>query len=193
MTTLELPSRDALRRALKYDPATGLLHWKSRPQSDFSSGYNAGETSWKTWNTQNAGKVAGGQRPDGYIRVGMFGQRFMAHRIIWLMQTGEVPEEVDHINGNRSDNRWCNLRAVDRTDNLRNACIRRDNTSGATGVSYAKRDGVYIAHITVAKKMKVLGRFANIEDAIEARKKAEREAGFHENHGRHYSDHPKST
>lgn len=67
---------------------------------------------------------------------------------------------------------------------MRNASLRNDSGTGVTGVSYSKRDDVFIAYIGVNKKTKVLGRFKTIKDAAEARKAAEAELGYHENHGR---------
>lgn len=179
---LEL-TKDLLNEIFSYDPETGVLTHKERPRWMFTKGYKAGETSWRTFNTQNAGNAVD-NRNHGYLRVNICGKRYSAHRIIWCMVYGEWPEEVDHINGDRGDNRLCNLRAVSRQENMRNTRIRNDSSTGVTGVSYSKRDDVFIAYIGANKKTKILGRFATIEDAVAARKAAEAELGYHENHGR---------
>lgn len=173
-----------LQKLLSYDAQTGDLIWRHRPRKMFSEGYNGGETSWKTWNSRYAGRLASNVGSGGYVRVNIMGKRYLAHRLIWMMVHGEWPQEVDHINGNRTDNRLCNLRAVDRQENMRNVARRSDNSSGFTGVSYAKRENRYLAYITIDKVMRVIGRFNTIEEAVAARAKAETEHGFHANHGR---------
>lgn len=173
-----------LQKLLSYDAQTGDLIWRHRPREMFSEGYNGGETSWKTWNSRYAGRLASNVGSGGYVRVNIMGKRYLAHRLIWMMVHGEWPQEVDHINGNRTDNRSCNLRAVDRQENMRNVARRSDNSSGFTGVSYAKRENRYLAYITIDKVMRVIGRFNTIEEAVAARAKAETKHGFHANHGR---------
>lgn len=176
-------TKDLLNLIFSYNPDTGGLTHKERPRWMFTEGYKGGETSWRTFNTKSAGKSAtikAGQ----YARVSVCGKRYSAHRIIWCMVHGEWPDEVDHINGDRSDNRLSNLRAVSRQGNMRNTCVRKDSATGVTGVSYAKRDDVFIAYIGVGGKTKVLGRFPTVEEAKSCRKAAEAELGYHENHGR---------
>ena len=177
-------TQNLLHEIFAYDPETGVLSHKDRPRWMFKSGYNGGETSWKTWNTQNAGKAVANCGSGGYLRVNINGNRYFAHRLIWVMVNGEWPEEIDHINGDRTDNRLCNLRAVSRQENLRNLAKRSDNSSGHTGVSFSKRDGVYVAYIGIGNKTKVIGRYSTAEEAAEARHNAQIDLGYHENHGR---------
>lgn len=177
-------TKDLLHEIFSYDAETGVLKHKLRPRWMFTKGYNGGETSWKTWNSQNAGQAISNVGSGGYHRVNISGNRYFAHRLIWMMVYGEWPDEIDHINGNPSDNRLCNLRAVNRQENLRNLSRRSDNSSGITGVSYSKRDNVFLAYITVDGHTKVIGRFETIKDAAKARKAAEIEHGYHANHGR---------
>lgn len=177
-------TQDLLNEIFTYDADTGVLSHKERPRWMFTKGYKGGETSWRTFNTQNAGRPITNIGGGGYLRVNIDGERYLAHRIIWMMVHGEWPTEIDHINGNPSDNRLSNLRAVDRQENLRNLSRRADNSSGHTGVSFSKRDGVFIAYITVNKKTKVIGRYETAEQAAQARAKAQSELGFHPNHGR---------
>ena len=177
-------TQNLLHEIFAYDPETGVLSHKKRPRWMFKSGYNGGEASWKTWNSRYAGREVASKNNHGYYRVSIGGVRYTAHRIIWMMVHGEWPDEIDHINGSRADNRLHNLRAVNRQENLRNLARRSDNTSGYTGVSYSKRDGVFIAYITIDGRAKVIGRYATADKAAEARAKAQSEAGFHPNHGR---------
>jgi len=94
---------------------------------------------------------------------------------------GEIPEEVDHINHNKSDNRWDNLRAVSHIENGRNQSKHTTNTSGYTGVYKVKCK--YMARIYVDGKYKNLGTYDDIEDARDARIYAEYYYNFHDNHG----------
>ncbi len=91
---------------------------------------------------------------------------------------------IDHINGDRGDNRISNLRVVTSTENNRNKAINKNNTSGVTGVTWSKSRRKWIAQIHIGKIGKALGGFDRVEDAIAARKNAETRYGFHENHGR---------
>ena len=165
---------------LRYDPETGHLYWRRRNRKWFDS-----EHRWKVWNTKHSGNRVGSDTgAGGYILTSVFNKTYSVHRIIWLMQTGEWPNEIDHINGIRSDNRWCNLRNADRREQTKNTCRRCDNTSGVTGVTRHKQMGKWYARINVKGKQIDLGYYENFNDAVMARKRAEQKYGFHPNHGR---------
>lgn len=169
------------RSLIDYQPETGRMTWKARPTSMFSS-----NRACSTWNARYVGTEA--LRCDngcGYRRGSLLGKLQCAHRVAWLITYGEWPKgEIDHINGNRSDNRIANLRCVSHAENGRNQKRSSTNTSGVTGVHWYAALGKWQAHITVNGKLKPLGYFADIHDAIAARKAAEVDHGFHENHGR---------
>ena len=120
----------------------------------------------------------------GYPMCWYEGKVWLVHRLAFLLMGEEIPIEVDHINGNRSDNRWCNLRAVTRTEQNRNTCRSKNNTSGVTGVSWDKRNNRWRATIWENSKQVSLGYYNCFLDAVATRKRAEREYGYHENHGR---------
>lgn len=88
-----------------------------------------------------AGRVVGTIDNVGYIRVNVNGILIRAHTLIWFIQTGEVPHGIDHINRNRQDNRWCNLRLATPRENCGNKAIQVNNSSGFKGVSFDKRTG----------------------------------------------------
>ena len=108
---------------------------------------------------------------------------FSLHRLAWLYENGILPEFIDHLNHNRSDNRILNLRSVTRQDNNMNQTLSKHNTSGVMGVSWHKRQQKWCAGIKVKYKKIYLGSFDDKNDAILARKEAELKYGFHDNHG----------
>lgn len=120
----------------------------------------------------------------GYLIAGVCGKRHLVHRLIWMYMTGKWPEQIDHINGNKADNRWANLRDVNNIGNSRNSKVYSTNTSGATGVYWDKKREVWEAKICVNYKNIHISYHGDWFDAVCARKSAERTYGFHPNHGR---------
>lgn len=175
-----LPSRQYLNTILSYDPATGELTWKSRPLSHFKD-----QRGCSTWNTMFAGKPAFTATDRKGYRVGAInneGQR--AHRVIYMLMTGSDPDQIDHIDGDPSNNRWTNLRSLPGGLNQKNMKRPRNNQSGHIGVFWREDKQRWLAYITSDKKRINLGHFEDINDAIAARKQAEIDHGFHPNHGR---------
>jgi hypothetical protein len=123
---------------------------------------------------------------EGYLVIRVAGKNQLMHRMVWLYLHGSIPEgkEIDHIDGDRTNNRAENLRAVDRRNNARNSSLRSDNTSGAVGVYWGSKDKRWKAQISCDGVVKALGSFKLKEDAINARKRAEVALGFHRNHGK---------
>ena len=121
----------------------------------------------------------------GYIRIGIDGARYMAHRLAWLYVHGEFPpNQIDHINGDRSDNRISNLRSVVRNENSKNQQKNSRNTSGCMGVSHRKRSKPWMAVMRINGEHICLGVFKEWWDAVCARKSGEYINGYHHNHGR---------
>ncbi len=181
MAEKALPTPAELRQLLDYDADTGSLFWRERPQSMFQS-----ESRCRGWNSRCAGKPALTTRHNAGYRCGPINNRlFLAHRVIMALVHGSWPKgEVDHINGDRSDNRLENLRCVSHRDNARNRCCSRRNTSGAMGVWWSKPNRCWIAEIKHGGRKHHLGSFQAKADAIAARDEAKRRFGFHVNHGR---------
>ncbi|MCJ8336353.1 MAG: HNH endonuclease [Epibacterium sp.] len=177
----KLISPRVLNRLLDYNPETGELTWKSRPNWMFKRHhiYGTRATSAKAWNSKNAGKPALSALANGYPHGNIFRRRYRAHRVIMAMVLGEwPPEQVDHINGNRSDNRLCNLRAVDHLTNQLNRGMASSNKSGVNGVSWYKSRKKWEAYITINKKRIKLGYFETLEAAKAARAQADLKYGF---------------
>lgn len=118
-------------------------------------------------------KIAGYKRPDNRIVIRIQGNSYMAHRLIFKITTGIEPKEIDHINGDPSDNRIENLREISRSQNSYNTNLRSTNKSGFKGVCFDKSRSKWIATISNNYKTINLGRYDCIGQAILARKKAE--------------------
>lgn len=120
----------------------------------------------------------------GYVSIWVDRGSYMAHRLAWLYVYGELPKfHIDHINHNRADNRISNLRDVERIENSRNLKLKNTNKSGINGVRMCNQHKKWHAQISINGKNKHLGYFDSIEEAIIARKNAEQQYGFHNNHG----------
>ena len=134
---------------------------------------------------RRSGKLINVNTSHGYRSTRLNNEVHRAHRIIWKMVTGDCPEgSIDHINGDRGDNRIDNLRVVTHQENLKNQKLRKTNTSGVVGVLWHKRYKKWAAKIMIDGKYKHLGYFTDKVDAIYARYYAEQDHGYHENHGR---------
>lgn len=175
----QLPAQEYLNSVLDYCPDTGVLTWKHRPESHFKS-----VGIFKAWNTRFAGKSAGSPHGGGYRQVNLDGKVYLAHRVIWTMVHGDFGDnDIDHINGNRSDNRLENIRSVSRTVNLRNSANSRKGEIAVCGVSRHNATGKYRAYVGIDGKQVHLGFFDNVEDAIAVRAEANKTYGFTERHG----------
>lgn len=173
------------RTLLRYEPETGRLFWRKRDAKWFVSGARSAEHKCNNWNSIFAGKEAFTAKTEGYRNGRIFNRKYHAHRIIWLIAHGHFPEHhIDHQNGNRSDNRIANLREVTRQENQKNLRLPSHNKSGICGVCWNAQRGKWLASITVNRKNKFIGHFTDKEEATAARKRAEEEYGYHQNHGR---------
>ena len=149
---MEMLTQSRLKELLHYDPETGVFTWLLR-----------------TSNRIRVGGVAGCARRDGYRLIRLDGGSYLAHRLAWLYIHGvSPPEETDHINGIRADNRIANLREATKSGNQQNRAIHSKNTSGFPGVSWHSQVGKWQAHIRSEGKSKYLGLFDASEDAHEA-------------------------
>jgi len=176
---------ELLHRLVRYEPETGKLFWKPRTPEMFKSGSVSSESICDLWNKNFAGAEAlNADHGDGYKHGSLMGKKCLAHRVVWFLHHGSWPDDqVDHINGDRSDNRIENLRAVSNLVNGRNRRKSVRNSSGITGVYWCPEQSKWRASICVDGKLKHLGRFDTIEAAASARKRAEMVNSFHPNHG----------
>lgn len=185
----KLLTPEELRQLLEYNPSTGELVWKERDAEQFTDDgamQSAARSAW--WNARYAGKPALNciDPSNGYRTGKVKGHYVKAHRVAWAIYHGQWPDDaIDHINGDRADNRISNLRDVTQAENMRNQTRPITNTSGHIGVSFDRQSGKWAAYICPGKsRKKFLGKFSRKEDAIQARAAAESNLGFHPNHGR---------
>lgn len=165
MTDKIIPSPEELCKLLRYDPETGKLFWRPRTDSFFSTKGMA-----PRWNALYSGAEAfTSLNSSGYYHGKIFGKLYRAHRVAWAISHGAWPEnEIDHINGNRIDNRLINLRSATRSENSRNSRIRSDNTSGHKGVRWIKSRCKWEARVRVSGINRHIGYFASYELACDS-------------------------
>lgn len=189
MSDIELTA-EIVRELLDYNPNTGDLFWKKRPLKYFKNKHDRDK-----WNGRWAGKEA--FTAIYRNKTGRIGRKqgkilrkiYLAHRIIWLHYYGCLPKnQIDHINHNTTDNRIINLREVTHSENNRNRTLQSNNKVGYNGVCYDKNRNRYMAHITINNVTKDLGRYATLEEAVEARRVANIKYNFHANHGAERND-----
>lgn len=168
MASIKLPDKDFLDKAFVYNKKTGSLTFRETRSNNAKKGQIAGSIDSKGYRFVRLNKIA-----------------YRIHRIIWKMNYGSDPiNTIDHINGDKLDNRLINLRDVTHQNNIKNCKKRTDNTSGVTGVSFNKKLNKWTAYFTIKGKLITIGYFVDKKEAIKARLKIAAENGFHTNHGR---------
>lgn len=163
-------TQEELMKRFRYDPETG----------DF--------TRLKVFgNSAKIGSIAGSKTVNTrkpYLRISIDNKFYPCHRLVWLYMYGHFPEnEIDHLDGNGTNNKLQNLRHVLHRDNGKNIRLKKNNKSGYCGVYWDKRRKVWISQIKDKGRNNYLGSFRSLTEAVIARKKAEVKYGFHENHG----------
>lgn len=163
MAEIKLPTQDELRKLFEY--RDGALVWRARGGA------------LKNWDVRFAGTCAGSKDQNGYINIGIGGVLFKAHRLVWAMFNGEIPDgmQIDHKNGNRVDNRIENLRLATPGQNRQNAKLRDDNRTRLKGVDFNHRVGKWRARISSDGRTRHLGYFPTPEEAHAAYKGAANE------------------
>ncbi len=148
---------DLLNHLFEYDKETGNLIWKIQKRGT------------------RKGSIAGTIKSHGYLCVGINYNSYRAHRLIFLMHKGYLPKTIDHINGDKLDNRIENLRAATVGQNQHNRKTNANNTSGYKGVSWHKAKKKWVSRIKLEGKSIHLGYFDNVEEAAEVVRKAREE------------------
>lgn len=181
-----------LKLIVEYNKDTGVFHWLHRSEEVHrlfmrKDSSHSISHSVNLWNSRNSMKEIG-SKSHGYLEVRISDKLYRLHSLAWLYVYGEYPEQIDHINGIRSDNRIINLRKCTQDKNCKNAARRSDNTSGFTGVYFLKSINKWAAKIVSEGKQIHVGCFDTPEQANIARIEKLKEYGFHENHGRDQHD-----
>lgn len=185
-------SPQLIQELVEYNPLTGELIWKRRSPKHFSQENirHTPEHVCEFWNSRFSGRSVGGTlNPKGYRMIRVMRKAFLAHRVAWAVYYSTWPDgEVDHIDHDTSNNTIVNLRAVDRQNNLRNASMRTDNSSGVTGVRRLKDNSAWVAFITLSPGCRRQRRFppttSGFADACAWRQSMQLKHGFHQNHGK---------
>lgn len=135
------------------DRTTGTLYWRERPRSMFRT-----DRGWRTFNSQRANKAITCSRR-GYLIVRLFNKLYQVHRIVFEMANDQTlgDNDVDHRDGNQSNNVPSNLRSATVSQNLMNTRMRSDNTSGLKGVYWSVGRNKWFAKLVVAGRQIHLG------------------------------------
>lgn len=148
---------EEIQNKFRYEPDTGHIYWIEPGKGKIKK------------------KPAGTKLKSGYIGIWAGTQRYQAHRLAWVLYYGCWPnDQIDHINGDKADNRIANLREATNSQNGKNYGFNKSNTSGVKGVSWCKNTGRWRAVIKVNHKSKFLGRYDTKEQAARARQIAEK-------------------
>jgi hypothetical protein len=143
---------ELLCEILRYQPESGELFWLARhPRFFKGTKHRTAERICNQWNARYAGvKAFTATDKYGYKHGKIMDKSYFAHRVIWAMQTGAWPDaQIDHINGDRKDNRMANLREVSRSQNMHNRKKSINNTSGYKGVHFDAAKKKWRAHISI--------------------------------------------
>lgn len=181
---LILPS--VLRQLLAWEPETGRLFWKQRDAGWFEDGIYSSARRASSWNRKHAGQEAfTSVNNKGYKAGTLLHGHMLAHRAIWACEYGRWPSLfIDHVNGNKLDNRLANLREVSHEENMRNARKYKTSARNIMGVRWRARSNKWEAWIGGEKTSgRYLGSFGTEGEAIAARLAAEASLGYHRNHG----------
>lgn len=151
----KLPSIEYLRECFTYESESGLLTWNVRPIHHFKNHHGM-----NTFNSKFSGKPCDSLHNGGYTSVSISAKHYLAHRVIWKMITGEDPGAlIDHIDGNKKNNSFSNLRLATKQQNAFNSRKSCNNKSGFKGVSFDSQRNKYYACINLSGKTKYLGRY----------------------------------
>lgn len=155
-------THDRLKECLDYEPVSGLFYWRERPDIHTCV------------NNRDVGSIAGRTTGDCYVTIGIDYEQYSAHRLAFFYMTGSWPVNlIDHIDGDKSNNRWDNLREVTHQQNSFNSNLSKANSSGHKGICWDKKNRKWLVSIMVDRKSKFLGRFVDLQEAIKIRKEAE--------------------
>jgi len=170
-------SQEQINSIISYDPVTGFFHWLTRFSNSKSD---------NIFNSLYSGKIAGGfvsskNSKTKYITIKIHGKAYKAHRLAFLIMTGVLPEEVDHIDHDGTNNKWSNLRGSNRKDNSKNLPKQKSNKTGVIGVNWHKNAKKWQARAVDQDGRRVdLGRYDDFDEAVRVRKEYEKRFSYYE-------------
>jgi hypothetical protein len=148
-----------LKSRVTYDPETGIFLWRN--------GYGGVREGFP------AAKPCSGEKAKGYFRVVIDSREYKAHRLAWFYMTGDwPPDQIDHVNGIGSDNRWVNLRLANQSQNKANSRAYKNSKSQIKGVTWSEQKRKWIAVIQIDGRQKYLGQYDDVRQAAEAYRRA---------------------
>lgn len=171
---------DRAAKMVFYDAQTGVMTWRHKKV------YSKEQ---KRWNSRYAGKECGLISSKGYRAFGMrvSGIKFciLVHRLAFFMEHGMPPSlHIDHIDGNKLNNKVSNLRDVSVQVNLQNRDMQKNNTSGLTGVRWRDDQKKWQGRVIISKKEFHLGYFHDKNEAHQAVLAFREKNGFTDRHGK---------
>ena len=166
MASKALPCPTVLRQLMAYDPETGKLTWRQQKSASIAPISVKTDAVLARWNGRTAGRIAlDSNGATGRKRGSIAGLSVFAHRVAWAIHYGEWPDrEIDHINGNFTDNRIANLRLATRAENARNRGSIPGSASRFKGV-YRTTNGKWFAQINLSGRSTHIGTFASEDEA----------------------------
>lgn len=170
-------TQDEIKKLVSYE--NGVLYWLPRGINKFDNRYAGKEAACKSHNK-------------GYSIIRINYRLILTHRAIWIYHNGQIPTnmEIDHINGNRLDNRIENLRLATIRENSLNQKLKTNNTSGHKNITWDKSRNKWQVQMGVeGNRNKVLGRYADLQDAVKAAEYfREKFHGSFANHGQQIAE-----
>jgi len=159
-------TQEYLKECLTYNSDSGIFIWNIRPLNHFKT-----KRACAVINTRNGNKEAGSiDKGSWCLSIRVNSKLYLAHRLAFLYMEGYMPENgIDHIDRNRLNNKWNNLREASQRCNMQNCKLSIMNTSGVTGVCWNKNWNKWESQITINSKTKHLGPYVNFDDAVRAR------------------------
>lgn len=157
-----------LKEKLHYDVGTGIFKWIVKPSKN-----------------RSAGDIAGYKNNSGYIVIKIDNRAYLAHRLAWLYVNGENPRNnIDHINGDKLDNRISNLRDVNQSLNCRNAKMKKNNKSSYTGVHWSREKNKWSSQIRIDGGNAFIGYYKTFYAACYAHHAESIKHGYSDRHGK---------
>lgn len=174
---MNTPNKLYLEKILSYDPQTGFFTWLPR-----CSGSKSDNIFNSLFAFTRAGSLVTSKRSKTkYMAIKILGRSYKAHRLAFVFMCDQIPEEVDHIDHDGTNNAWSNLRASDKKDNSKNLPMQKSNKSGVIGVNWHKAAKKWqVRAVNKVGERIDLGRYDDFDYAVSIRRKFEKDFGYYD-------------